>query len=380
MDIPDTELRERLISLGYNPPPITATSRNILMKKLKSLETGSEMESIITSSKGNEPEDEDIVSPVVTEIKNVEMRQRRQVPNFFPENIGLYSRCYVKRTDFWEKIGTFGTFFILLAVTIVVFLFFKFIGDWSDKRYRNINLNDRIYPKCSQGGQLGINCIPDSEFKFTESNLNFIRAALHHATLTDRCVESSKNNEFVGFYPIIKDDFIINYLVKELQLKETESKSLLRNAKVIFKMNPELDVKVLNDGLMYRNLRLLRSCGYASKNTIIYIYSLYFISSFSIVWFMYKLIRWVYKSRSDNDEERRRLIKDISDILKQNEKICGLPFVSTREMHKWLSSAIKLRSRLWNDVINYLKEHEENISLETKIIKGEECDVFYLKK
>lgn len=38
-NISNRELRERLISFGYNPPPVTDTSRDILLKKLKKLES-----------------------------------------------------------------------------------------------------------------------------------------------------------------------------------------------------------------------------------------------------------------------------------------------------------------------------------------------------
>ncbi len=377
MEIPDAELRDRLITHGFNPPPITSTSREILRKKLIALETGCSLESMNTGKGDEEPDD----SQSGAEQSADGLRQRVSKPKFSPVDIGVYSRCYVKKTDFWDRIGIFGTVLVLLIATIIVFFVFKFIGDWSDRRYRAVHLSDVGLPKCSEGGVLGNTCVPDSELKFTETNLNILRAALHHATLTDRCSSISwKSSNFIGMYPIFKDDYVKNLLVKELAFKQTESEMLLRNAKVVFKLNPRLDVKVLEDGLMYRNQRLLRSCGYMSWNSLAYSYALYFLASVAAVGFTYKLNRFVSKLRSGNGEERRRLIKDIYEILKQSEKETGNNFVTVKEVREWLLSEINLSTKLWNDVINHLREYEESISLKSRVVQGEECNVFCLKK
>ncbi|KAK7601385.1 hypothetical protein V9T40_008826 [Parthenolecanium corni] len=374
MEISDTELRERLLTFGYVAPPITGTSKGILVKKLQSLENGTPFMTTNTSTEENET--------LESAPDGSTIRQRPTKIEFQPQNVGIYSRCTARSVDFWDRIGILGTALLLLLATSAVFVVFKFIGDWSDRRYRSVYLADGVFPKCSQGGNPRITCVPDAEFAFTESNLNVVRAALHHATLTDRCgrLSHKASSDFIGLYPLFRDDQVKALLATELGFKAAECDTLLQNSKVFFKANPRLDVKVLNEGLLYRNQRLLRSCGLTAWNTVAYTYALYVLTSFALVWFFYKFNRWVGKLRSEGDDEKRRLMKDIVDVLKQYENKAGKRFLPVEDVRRWINEAISVSDKLWSDMEVHLREHHENsLGLERKLVHGQEREVFYLK-
>ncbi len=53
MNISDSELRERLMARGYNPPPVTDSSRGVLIKKLKKLEVAAPLTADSLSSRAD---------------------------------------------------------------------------------------------------------------------------------------------------------------------------------------------------------------------------------------------------------------------------------------------------------------------------------------
>lgn len=376
MDISDTELRERLLAFGYVAPPITGTSKAILVKKLQSLETGTPFAAASQSA----DEDDDATS---TTPDGPTIRQRATKVDFRPENAATYSRCAARSGDFWDRVGWLGTVLLLLLATSAVFFVFKFIGDWSDRRYRSVHLADGVFPLCSQGGQSRVTCVPDAEFAFVDSNLNVLRAALHHATLTERCGRPGRQavGDFVGPYPLFRDDRVKALLAAELRFGDAECETLLQNAKVLFKANPRLEVKVLADGLLYRNQRLLRSCGFTAWNTVAYTYALYALTAFAVVWFFYKFNRWVAKLRGDGDDRKRRLMRDIVDVLRQYEAKVGQRFAPAADVRGWIDEAVALGDQLWADVEAHLEKHphEAGLGFERKLVRGEECAVFCLK-
>lgn len=382
MALSDTELRERLLALGYIAPPITNNSRGVLLKKLEALESGVDLKTFSDSNSAeDEDDDKDAVTAPDSDITVMSTRQRLQKSTFIPQNVGMYSRCYVRTIDFWDRIGLLGTASLLLVATVLLFFIFKFVGNLSERRFRSVHLTDGIFPKCTPGNVPGVTCVADSDLKFTLDNLNLIRAAIHHATVTERCNYSGfETGEYIGMYPLFKDDYIEKLLVNEIGLKENEAKKCLQNAKVLFKTNPQLEMKVLKEGILYRNYRLLRTCAHVSWKDSIYIYALYGIISFTVVYITYRVNKWVNKLRSDGDQERRRLIKDIFDIVKQNENNRDCNFVSVRQVHEWISSAVDLRPKLWEEVIVYLKEHDTGIFIEKRYFQGDECDVFTMQK
>lgn len=375
MEISDTELRKRLLAFGYVAPPITGTSKAILIKKLQSLENGTPFAAASTSADEEEKPGSTPEGPTI--------RQRPTKVDFQPQNVGTYSRCSARSGDFWDRIGMLGTVLLLLLTTTAVFFVFKFIGDWSDRRYRSVHLADGVFPKCSQGGQPRVTCVPDAEFAFVESNLNVLRAALHHATLTEQCGHSGRQEtgDFIGLYPLFRDNRVKALLASELGFEAVECDTLLQNAKVLFKANPRLDVKVLPDGLLYRNQRLLRSCGFTAWNTVAYMYALYALTSFAVVWFFYKFNRWVGKLRSEGDDKKLRLIKDTVDVLRQYKAKTGQQFLPVEDVRCWIDEVVTTSDKLWMDVEAHLEQyhHESGLSLERKLVHGQERQVFYLK-
>lgn len=381
MDISDAELRERLLAFGYVAPPITGTSKAILIKKLKSLEEGIPFAPANTSAASDD-------ETADSAADGPSLRQRPTTTfEFRPENAGTYSKCSARSADFWDRIGVLGTALLLLLATGAFFLLFKWIGDWSDHRYRSVNLADGVFPRCSQGGTARVTCVPDAELGFVESNLNVLRAALHHATLTQRCsgqrggVGAGAAGDFVGLYPLFRDAHVLSLLAEELGFGPAEGETLLRNAKVLFKANPRLEVKVLEDGLLYRNQRLLRSCGFAAWNTVAYTYALYLLTGFAVVWFFYKCNRWVSKLRTEGVDQRRRLVRDIVDVLRQLEAKTGQRFAPVEDVRGWLDEAASLSDRLWAEVESQLRErrHESGLGVEQKLVRGQEREVFSLE-
>ena len=345
MELTDSELRERLLAFGYAAPPITSTSRKILLKKLAALETGSEMQSTNQSDPDDEEGTTDGLDPSINQVQDYgsinSPRYRSQKSNFVPENVGMYSRCFARHIDFWDRIGFFGTACVLFLATILLFFVFKTVVQWSDRRFRSIHLTDPVLPKCSQGGMTSSTCVPDEDIKFVHDNLNTIRSAVHEITIADRCDAANyKSNNFVGIFPLFKDSEIVNSLVRNYNFKQPQAEKLLQNAKVLYKLNPRYEMKLLNEGLLYRNPRLLRTCSYISWNDSIYQYVMYAIVSFLLIMITYKILRWVSRLRNEGDQERRRLIKDIIDILKQHLKFTDTDYVSVEQVHDWIWAAV----------------------------------------
>jgi hypothetical protein len=380
-ELTDTEIRERLLAFGYASPPITSTSRRILLKKLQALETGSDMKSSNDSDQvedDDEPDTGDTRPPDYGSINSP--RYRSQKSNFIPENIGMYSRCFARHIDFWDRIGFYGTTFILVVASVLLFFLFKTGVQWSDKRFRSVYLTNPVISKCSQGGVTSMTCVPDADVKFVHDNINTIRSVVHEATVTNRCgLANYKSNDFVGIFPLFNDSEIVNLLVQNHKFDEPQAEKLLQHAKVFFKANPQYEIKWLNEGILYRNYRLLRTCSYMPWSDSIYQYAAYAVVSFTLILITYKTHRWVNRLRNEGDQERRRLIKDIADILKQNQKLSDTNYVSVKQMQDWILSAVHVKPKLWDEVMTYIKEHDTGIVIEKRNVRGLQCDVFRLQ-
>ena len=211
--------------------------------------------------------------------------------------------------------------------------------------------------------------------------MNTIKLAVHEATISNRCSSANyKSNDFVGIFLLFKDSDVVKLLVENHKFKESEANKLLQNAKILFKANPRYEIKLLNEGILYRNYRLLKTCGYASWTDSIYQYAIYAVVSFTLILITYKTHRWVNRLRNEGDQERRRLIKDIADILKQNERISDTNYVSVEQVQDWILSAVHVKPKLWDEIMKYIQEHDTGIIIEERNIRGIQCDVFRLQK